>query len=86
MEATRKAVLDHAYEFCKESPHQRDIVKRRVGPFVTESKPGLILEDVREAMHADFDSKQPGLLKYSRWKEVLNEVAWNIKKRTSGSS
>lgn len=79
-DATKKAVLDHAYTYCKVSPHQRDVAKRRRGPFVVEEKEGLILEDVRQAMHADFEKKHPSTLKYSKWKEVLKEVAWNIKK------
>ena len=56
--STRKAVLDHAYEYCKESPHQRDVVSRRVGPFATESKPGLILEDVRDEPQIDRDTRR----------------------------
>lgn len=55
-------------------------MKRRVGPFLYEQKPALILEDVLEAMYADFESKHPMLLKFTKWKVILKEVAWNIKK------
>ena len=50
---TKKAVLDHVAVFCPTSPHQRDVMKRRLGPFVVEEKPAFILSDVREAMYAD---------------------------------
>lgn len=62
------------------SPHQRDVMKRRIGPFAYEEKPALILEDVLEAMFADFDKKHPKCIKFSKWKDVLRKVAWNIKK------
>lgn len=45
-----------------------------------EEKPAIILEDVLEAMFSDFDRKHPEQLKLSKWKEVLKEVAWNLKK------
>lgn len=62
------------------SPHQRDVVRRRVGAFTYEEKPGLILEDVLESMYSDFERKHPNLVKLSAWKLILRRVAWNIKK------
>lgn len=59
---------------------QQDVMKRRVGPFLYEEKPALILEDTREAMYFDFNNKHPSVIKFSQWKQTLREVAWNIKK------
>ena len=68
-DTARKAVYDHAHKFCATSPHQRDVMTRRVGPFVIESRPGLILSDVQEAMFAEFAKENPAVkLKESKWK------------------
>ena len=58
---------------CQVSPHQRDVMRKRLAPFLVEERPGLILEDVLEAMYNDFNEKNPELLKISKWKEVLAE-------------
>ena len=55
-------------------------MRKRLAPFLVEERPGLILEDVLEAMYNDFNEKNPELLKISKWKEVLAEEVWNIKK------
>ena len=47
-DTTKKAIIDHAHEYCPTSPHQRDIMKRRTGPCTHEEKPALILSDVRQ--------------------------------------
>ena len=78
--AVCKAITEHAPTYCKTSPHQRDVVKKRTGPFTLEHRPGLILEDVREAMYTDFEEKHPGLLKFSQWKKVVKDEVWQIKK------
>ena len=78
---TDKAILDHAEVYCPTSPHQRDVMKRHVGPCVVEEKPALILSDTRENMYADFVEKNPRIkLAYSTWKARLKAVAWNTKK------
>ena len=74
-DTTKKAVSDHAHEFCPTSPHQRDYMKRTTGPCTFEEKPALILSDVREAMFADFQNTRPTIsIKYSQWKITLKEV------------
>jgi hypothetical protein len=42
-DSTLKAIHDHAHIFCPTSPHQRDVMRRRQGPFTFEEKPALIL-------------------------------------------
>ena len=37
-DATRKAILDHFATTCPTSPHTRDVMRRRVGPFVIQEK------------------------------------------------
>lgn len=54
---TKKAILDHTKLYCPESSHQRDVMRRRTGPFTYQEKAALILSDVREAMFADFKEK-----------------------------
>jgi hypothetical protein len=56
-------------------------MKRWVGPCTYEEKPALILSDVREAMFADFQTKNPTItILFSQWKVTLKTVAWNIRK------
>lgn len=56
-DAVKKSIQDHAGDFCAESPHQRDVMRKRVGPFLYEEKPALILSDVLESMYEDFKLK-----------------------------
>eukprot|EP00966_Prymnesium_polylepis_P062684 1455098-Prymnesium_polylepis.2 len=80
-DTTKKAIIDHAHEYCPTSPHQRDVMKRKTGPCTHEEKAALILSDVRQAMYADFQNKHPTIkLKYSKWKASLKELVWNMKK------
>ena len=41
-----RSKLDHAHKFCPTNPHQRDVMTRRILPFLKEDKPALILADV----------------------------------------
>lgn len=80
-DTTKKAVVDHAHEYCQTSPHTRDVMKRRTGPCTHEEKPAPILSDVRAAMYADFQNQQPTVkLSYAQWKTTLKEEVWYIKK------
>ena len=79
--ATKKAVLEHTEEFCPTSPSGCDIMRRKLGPFIFEEKPALILSDVLESMYASFKEKHALIkLSFSKYKEVVHEVAWNLKK------
>ena len=37
-DGTRKLILDHFKARCPTSPHQRDVMRRRIGPFVVQEK------------------------------------------------
>lgn len=80
-DSTKKAILDHVGVFCPTSSHSSDVMKRRIGPFLVEEKPAYILSDVKQAMYADFKLKNSSInIKFSKYKQVLEEVAWNLKK------
>ncbi|KAL3892591.1 MAG: hypothetical protein SGPRY_014983, partial [Prymnesium sp.] len=80
-DVVKKEVLDHANMFCSVSPHQHDVKRRRIAPFVYEEKPAPILSDVHESMYTDFIRQHPSTqISFSGWKKVLKEVAGNITK------
>lgn len=44
-DAARLAILDHVRSIAPTSPHTRDVMRRRVGPFLVEEKPAFIQSD-----------------------------------------
>ena len=77
---TRWKVKLHAHEVCAESPCKRDAMRKHVGPRVWEPRQALILNFPKETLWAKFDQKHPGLLKESKYYEVLEEEVWNLKR------
>lgn len=74
---TRRLVLEHAQELCAESPHKRDQKRRHVGPRLWITRAALILLMPVYALYAAFESKHPGLLKQSKFKELFNQECWH---------
>jgi hypothetical protein len=76
--ATRKEILDHFTVFCPTSPHQRDVMRRRLGPFVHEERPASIMSDTLEGVFADYQQTNPdSTIKLSQYKL---ELPWYHKK------
>ena len=76
--ATRMCIIAHVHKYCPTSPHQRDVMRRRLGPFTYEEKAGLIQSDTNEGMFADFKKLHPEIdIKFSQYKD---ELPWNRKK------
>ena len=50
--AEQKQILDHLGTIAPTSSSQRDVMRRRLGPFTIEEKPAFILSDTQEGMYA----------------------------------
>ena len=77
-DATRKAIYDHVASVAPTSPHQRDIMRRRVGPFLIEEKPAFIQSDTEEAMFELFQKERPDIA--IKLRQYKYELPWNMKK------
>ena len=76
--ATRKAIHDHIATVAPTSPHTRDVMRRRVGPFLVEEKPAFIQSDTEEALFELFRKAEPDVkIQLAQYKK---ELPWNMKK------
>jgi hypothetical protein len=72
-----RAHVREIYESCATSPHQRDVLKRRINR-VTESEPALIMSATFAEMYAAFQKLFPtDKLSYAEFKLLK---PWNLKK------
>ena len=58
-DTTRKAILDHIASIAPTSPHTRDVMRRRLGPYLVEEKPAFIQSDTQEALFELFQQAEP---------------------------
>ena len=58
-DSTRKAILAHFAKLNPTSPHQRDVMRRRLGPFNYDDRPAFILSDTIEGTFNDFKKQHP---------------------------
>ena len=77
-DATRKAIYDHIATVAPTSPHTRDVMRRRVGPFLIEEKPAFIQSDTEAALFELFQTARPDVkIEVAQYKR---ELPWNMKK------
>ena len=77
-DATRKAIIDHFKVLCPTSPHQRDVMRRRRGPFVIEERNAHIMSAPEETVYEEFLKAHPDIkICLAQYKE---EMPWHRKK------
>jgi hypothetical protein len=75
--STRLAILKHVESTCPISPHQRDVMKKNLAPFVFAEKPSFILSGNLEFLYSGFREKHPDIaISFAQFKL---ELPWNIK-------
>lgn len=76
-DATRLKIRNHFATKAPISPHQRDVMRRRVGPFVVSEKPGHIMSDQEEVIYEDFIKAHPE--ETIKPRQYKYELPWNRK-------
>jgi hypothetical protein len=76
-DSTRKLVLDHLGTECPMSSSKRDVMRRRVGPFVVQEKNAYIMSMAEEALYDEFTKAHPSAKLSLR--EYKNQLPWHRK-------